>query len=283
MTLEEILAEHYYDYEVPLNLLSQYKLEEVLKNSIELARKELEGTSVDFHRFGTIAASLLISVNAILKGISNPVEKCYLEVVISEIANHLLIKIMARSKSPERLISQVKFALESTSKINGYDFNALATLLKLNQEKLILRNNSMANEKSIFYYRWNGRPAELNEMITSLKSNSWILSSRDFHKLFTNHNDFELRVKCSSEKAVDLLALFDVLKDAHLIAPKGGKGHFHPLKLYLVDLENNFLYKYHPKTIKNRAKRKKAEWDTKVKNAQKLISGFKVDVTLKVP
>ncbi|MBT1697141.1 hypothetical protein KK083_09665 [Fulvivirgaceae bacterium PWU4] len=280
LTIEGIMSKLFYNDEKPIQLLRKHNLEELFNNSIQVIKLEVEKRPIDFGKFRDIASSVLVSVNSKLREITDPYEKGYLELILKEVADYLLSKITSAAGNSGKLIIEIISALETTSLLNGYNFEALIALLQLNRKGSKYLASRLDGS---FYYQWNGNDNDLNELIQTLKAEGWIANTRDFKKLFTNHGDQNLRIAFSPGKIYELLALFDELKSNGLITPRGCKGHFYPLRRYLVDLENNFLFENDPKTAKMIAKRNRSKWEKMTNTAKSWISGFKVQKNTKLP
>lgn len=279
MSLAEILKELFYDDEMPLTLLKKHHLEDTFEKSIDLIKIEIEKKPVDFGKFRDIASNVLVSVNTKLREITEPIEKRYVELLLKEVAVCLLSKITKTTNS-ERLLAEIYSALETTSSIKGYNFEALVALLKLNQKGSKFMTSRLSGT---FYYDWNASDSDLTDMIQSLKSHGWITTVKDFRSLFTNHGNENLQIQFESTKISDLIALFEVLKSKKLITPRGCKGHFYPLKRYLVNLEKELLIKNDPKVLKMMAKRNKDNWEKMIKNASLLVLDYKINNKVKLP
>jgi len=280
MSLKEILQEHFYDCERPLALLKKHNLEELFENSVQVIRIEIQKEPIDFAKFRVIASNVLVAVNTKLRDINDSYEKGYLENIAREVAVHLLSKISMSAGNAARLMGEIKSGLETTSSLNGYNFEALIALLKLNNESSRVTGSRLNGP---FYYEWKGSPNDLDDLVQNLKSAGWISSVKQFRKLFTNHRGETLQIPFNPERLHDVLALFDVLKAKKLITPKGSKGHFHSLRCYLVDFENKVLIKEDPKTIKMIAKRDTENWEKLIINATRKVAGYKVAQPAKLP
>jgi hypothetical protein len=280
MSLPEIMAELFYNDEMPLILLKKHNLEDLFEKSIQVIKVEIQKKPIDFGKFRDVASNVLVTVNSKLREIDDPLERRYLESILRQVAEHLLSKITKSASDSGRLIKEIRSALETTASLKGYNFEALVALLSLNQKASKYMTSRLSGS---FYYKWNASDHDLSDLIQTLKSAGWIYSLKDFRTLFSDHGDEGLMVQFNKVKVVDLLALFDVLKSKALITPKGCKGHFYPLKRYLVDLENNLLIQNDPKTIKMVAKRNHENWKKLNKNALTWVSGYKTSITNKLP
>jgi hypothetical protein len=279
MSIQEIMTELFYNNEKPLELLRKHDLEELFDRSIQVIKAEIQKKPIDFGKFRDIASNVLVTVNSKLREISDPLEKGYLELILKEIADYLLSKVTTSFTDSGRLISEIRSALETTSSLKGYDFEALVALLRLNSSSKYLSSRLSGT----FYYEWKGKQSDLSDLIETLKSSGWITSVKNFRKLFVAHGDPSLNIEFSRTKRNDLIALFDVLKAQGLITPKGCKGHFYPLKRYLVDLEGKRLFETDPKTLKMLAKRNQKKWEGIVKNVKSLVDGYMLRQGLRLP
>jgi hypothetical protein len=279
MNFEHILQELFHDPERPLALLRKHKLELLFINSIELISDEIKQRTIDFSKVRDIACNILITVNTRLRDIQDENERGRLEQIAKEVAEYLLMNLLSSSKSSSRILAEITSGLAITSKLNGYNFEALVALLKLSRKsslfKLPLRGG--------YSYSWKGNENDLDDLLRNMKDAGWITSVKAFKTIFTDHNSEVLNIAFAKEKRTDLLALFDVLKVKGLISPKGGKGHFHPLRVHLVDLENNFLFDSDPKTIKHIAKRNKQNWARMGKNAELWVTNFSIQQRSRLP
>jgi hypothetical protein len=279
MNFEQILRDLFHDPEKPLALLRRHKLELLFINSIELISNEIKQRAIDFGKVRDVASTVLVTVNSRLREIEDENERSRLEQIAKEIAEFLLMNLLNSSKSSNKVLSEITAALQTTSKLNGYNFEALVALLKLSRRSAIFK----LPLKGGYSYRWNGDESDLDDLLRNMKDAGWIVSLKSFKTLFSDHKAELLNVQFTREKLCDLLALFDVLKDRHLISPRGGKGHFHPLTVHLVDLDNNVLVDRSPKTIKNIAKRNKQNWAKMVGNAETWVATYKVQARLRLP
>jgi hypothetical protein len=279
MNFEQILRELFHDPEKPLALLRKHKLELLFINSIELISEEIKQTTIDFGKVRDIASTVLVTVNSRLREIEDENERGRLEQIAKEIAEYLLMNLLNSSKSSNKILLEITAALQTTSKLNGYNFEALVAILKLSRKSAIFK----LPLRSGYSYKWNGPETDLDDLLRNMKDAGWIGSSKSFKTLFTDHKAEVLNIPYAKEKLCDLLALFDVLKNRKLISPKGGKGHFHPLTVHLVDLDNNFLLDRSPKTIKSIAKRNKENWARMIKNAEIWVAAYKVKERSRLP
>jgi hypothetical protein len=279
MNIETILKDLYSEIEMPLQILRKYELETVLNNSIREIKKQLNESPSNFSAFRDIASSILVSINGILRHIEDPLEKSYLEILLKDIAVYLLENAESNVSNPEKFVAEIISSLQTASSIHGYNFEALVALLKLNKAghlKLIFQNSGKQ-----YHYEWMGSKADLDELLATMLSEQWINSIKDFRKIFSDHRVDNLGIKFSRLKLKELIVLFDLLKEKDLIRPKGGKGHFHPLKVHLVDLEKDILFTRDPKVVKMIAKRNEEKWASAVKIIEKWLEGFKQKVTLR--
>lgn len=272
MTLDQILYELFADKETPISLLKRYNLYNVLNNGISLIKNATDNHPVDASKFREISASILVSVNSRLVVVTDPAEKQHLELLISEIVQYLLRKVIERIDQPNVLLNYLKESLQTASSINGYDFEALRNLLKLNHYQSTL---PIIKHGGIFYYDWLGKDYDLTDLADNLKAEKSLVSVKDFKRLFTNHNDHSLKVQFSRSNIPFLLALFDELKFRKLIFPKGNKGHFHPLRAYGVDFENKLLIDREPKTIKYIAQKNPEKWRQYLDKVKSWIGSYK--------
>lgn len=279
MDIEQILRELFHDPEKPLGLLRRHQLERLFENSIDLVKREIEQHNIDFGKVRDIATNILVTVNTRLREIPDKNERGYLEQITKEVAQYLLTKLLSSSSSSAKLLSEITSALQTSAKLHGYNFEALVALLKISKKSLSIK----WPQRNGFYYQWNCSDNDLDELLANIKSAGWIESTKSFKKLFTDHKTQHLNIQFAKENKVELLALFDVLKDQGLISPKGGKGHFHPLTIHLVDLENKFLFLRDPKTDKNVAKRNGQNWSRMITNGQLWVKGFKTRPTSRLP
>ncbi|HRK55450.1 MAG TPA: hypothetical protein PK185_16165 [Cyclobacteriaceae bacterium] len=274
MTLEQILGDLFFRNEEPLRLLRKHGLDLVLSNSIQLIKLEIDKPKIDFTKFGLLASNILISVNSKLKNITDPIEKGYLELILKDVTEYLINKVVQKSYKPERLIQEISHSLKIASSINNYSYEALIRLLKIENPNIGF-NPQSNNVNGTFHYEWKGYPHDLDELVDALKYEGWIPSVKEFKKLFKNHEG-NLKIQFARDKINELLALFDELKARKLIKPKGGRGHFHALSIYLVDLENSILFERPPKIVKMIAKRNNNYWQNIIKTAKELVVTYKV-------
>lgn len=272
MSIDQILEELFADKATPISLLKKYNLYDVLNNGISLIKNTTDNHPVDAYKFREISASILVSVNSRLGGVADSAEKQHLELLISEVVQYLLRKVIERIGQPNVLITYLKESLQTASSINGYNFEALRNLLKLNHYETTV---PIRKPVGIFYYDWLGKDYDLADLADNLKADQSVSSVKDFKRLFKNHNDHSLKVQFSRPNLPFLLALFDELKFRKLIFPKGNKGHFHALRTYGVDFENKLLIDREPKTIKYIAQKNPEKWQQYVDKAKSWTDSYK--------
>lgn len=275
MSLDQILSQLFVDKEVPLLLLRKYNLQDILNKGILAVKAAMDKQPLNSSSMREIAASILVAVNSKLGGISDPSEKQHIELILRDIAQHLLEKkIIPSSNQPGELIRDVRSSLETTAAIHDYNSEALFKVLKLDQ--IEAKFPTIQKSNGIYHYEWLGKLHHLDELSNNLKHEKTILSVKDFKKLFEKHDNPLLKVQFEKQSLHFLLALFDELRNRKLLLPKGNKGHFHPLKAYGVDFENNILIKKSPKTIKFTAKKNAEKWEKHVNKAKSWTGGFKL-------
>ena len=80
-----------------------------------------------------------------------------------------------------------------------------------------------------------------------------------------------------------LVVLFDELKRRKLIVPKGCNGHFHPLRVYGIDFNGNFLITTEPKLIKAALKKDVEKLEILQNKANDWLTGIVPRITSKLP
>jgi hypothetical protein len=271
MTLESIIDDLYQDKERSIQLLKRHNLYDILENVIKDLNQTIEKKPFDAVRTPEIAATFLTAINSRLSTIQDPDQKQHLELVLRDIGQDLMRKIVPVAKQPKKVFNGIKSALQSAASINGYNFPALTKLLKM--ETL---ESELVSDAAIYYYSWKGKNEDLDELAENLKADNLLQSVREFKRLFNKHNDPNLQVRFAKEGLEFLLALFDELKSRKLISPKGNKGHFQPIRAYAVDFENNILIDKSPKTIKYIAQRDAENWSKLTLKAKNWTSGFRL-------
>src|SRR5690349_21460383 len=128
MSIEQILKQRFIDNDQPILLLRTHNLEGFFNNCIRIVKEEIEKQPIDFVKFREIASSVLISVNSTLQQIKDPKEKGYLEVIVAEVADYLLTRIIKPNRISPQLINEIIAALQTTSELKGYNFEALVAL-----------------------------------------------------------------------------------------------------------------------------------------------------------
>jgi hypothetical protein len=277
MYLHNLLEEVFQDKDTALILLKKYDLIEALEKAIDAIKKVLDKPPVSVSSLAGLAPSVLFAVNSRLGSVNDSTDKLNLEILVSDVAHHLIKKLMDECKQPVTALREIKNALKSATDFGIYNFDSLLTLLKYDVlEKLYYKDET-------YWYDWQGKLHELDELSDKLKKLKNIKSVKDFKKLFESHNNPELRVELSSDSAPFLIALFDELKDKELIIPRGGTGHFHPLRVYGFNPKGEFLMKNEPRFIKKNAKRHPKKWAKIENKAKELVAPIMTLATSRPP
>lgn len=277
MYLDLLLDEVFQDKETPLALLRKYDLVSVLEKTIQSIGKELSHSPIAITRLVGLAPSVLFLINNQLAKITDQKDKGELELLMADVTNHLIKKLMDKCNQPATALKEIKSSLETASDINAFNFGALLHLLKYDNLELTYK------EDETYWYDWMGKLHELDELADKLRKQGIIKSVKDFKQLFKAHGNSKLKVQFSKDSPPFLIALFDELKIKGIIIPRGGTGHFHPLKIYGVTFENKVLIKNEPKAIKRNAKRKPEKWERIENNAKDLIAPLVAPITSRSP
>ena len=277
MYLHNLLEEVFQDRDTALALLKKYDLIEALEKAIDAIKKVLEKPPVSVASLVGLAPSVLFAINSRMGSVNDPIDKLNLEILVSDVAHHLIKKLIDECKQPATALREIKNALRSAADFGIYNFDALLTLLKYD----VLEK--MYSKDETYWYDWNGKLHELDELSDKLKKLKVIKSVKDFKKLFEPHNNSELRVEFSSDSAPFLISLFDELKSKGLIVPRGGTGHFHPLRVYGIDPKGEFLMEKEPRFIKKNAKRHLKKWEKIENKAKELVAPIMTPATSRPP
>jgi hypothetical protein len=282
MYIFQLVGEVYPDKEAPLELLTKYDLEQLLEKAILKIKLVLENPPVTTLSVISLAPSVLLSVNARLKNVPNLNHKRHLEMMIADIASHLIEEMIKKSNQPASALKQLKTALKDAAELEGYDFNALLSLLRYKHlEETYVKDKPVMVET--YWLAWKGKPHELDYIAKKLSKKGWIKSTREFRHLFEEHNDSSLKVMFAREGLHFLLVLFDELKSKKLIVPKGCNGHFHPLKVYAIDFDKNVLIISEPKLIKAALKKDSEKLQNLREIASEWLRGINPITTSKLP
>jgi hypothetical protein len=152
MTLESIIGDLYQDKERSIELLKRYKLYDILDNVIKDLNEILGKKPFDAARMPEIAATFLTAINSKVSTVQDPDQKQHLELVLRDIGQDLMRKIVPVAKQPKKVFDGIKSALQSAARINGYNFPALIKLLRLDTLESELSSNG-----AIYYYTWKGK------------------------------------------------------------------------------------------------------------------------------
>jgi hypothetical protein len=277
MYLDSLLAEVFQDKETPLILLRKYELDGLLEKAVHSIDGILSNPPVSVTSLVGLAPSVLVLINSRLSRVTDAKDKGELELLMAEVSAHLLKKLLAKSKQPATALREIKNSLETASSLHEFKFEALLNLLNFDNLEASFK------EDETYWYEWTGKPHELDELAERLRRQGVIKSVKSFKELFKNHGDSTLQVHFAKERLSFVIALFDELRSKGLIVPRGGTGHFHPLKVYGVDLENKVLIKNEPKSIKKNAKKKPEIWEKAENWAKDLVGSIVPAATSKSP
>jgi hypothetical protein len=272
--LSNILRELYLnDIEVPLSLLKQYSLERVLENVSQEVYSFKQPPST--LKVAMLAGNLLMDVNPKLQKISALRDKMYIELLIKEIGNKLVHRLIGLSGKPSEVVSHIRYGLESACQTGNYRFNALLAILQFDELEKTYGKVAPPSD-TIYYYEWNKQRGLIDILTQELKDHGIISSAKDFRKLFEPSIEPDLRVVIDKKQLPLLIAIIDELKESMTITPRGGKGHFHPISTRAVDLEGQTLFKSSPKNVKSIAKKNKQKWKETVEKAKSILNRAKV-------
>ena len=277
MYLDDLLEEVFQDKETPNAILRKYDLVDVLEKTIQSISKELNHSAISITRLVGLAPSVLFLINNRLAKITNQEDKKELEFLMAEVTNHLIKKLLAKCDQPATALKEIKVALETASDINAFNFGALLQILKYDNLEVTYK------EDETYWYDWCGKLHELDGLAEKLRRHGLIKSVKDFKELFKAHGNAKLKVQFSKDSVPFLIALFDELKIKGLIIPRGGTGHFHPLKIYGMTFENKVLIKGEPKSIKRNTKRKPEKWERIENKAKDLVTPIAHSITSRSP
>jgi len=277
MYLDDLLEEVFQDKETPNALLRKYDLVSVLEKAIQSIGKELNHSAISITRLVGLAPSVLFLINNRLAKITDTEDKEKLEFLMAEVTSHLIKKLMEKCDQPATALKEIKNSLETASDLYAFNFGALLKLLNYDNLELTYK------EDETFWYDWLGKLHELDELADKLRRQGVIKSVKDFKELFKAHGNSKLKVQFSRDSPPFLIALFDELKINGLIIPRGGTGHFHPLKIYGVTFENKVLMKNEPKSIKRNTKRKPEKWERIENKAKDLVIPIAAQITSRSP
>ena len=184
-------------------------------------------------------------------------------------------KKSALGKGLSALLENADTDVTSKTGVTG-STGVVGSVAQIQLDQIEAKFPTIQKSNGIYHYEWLGKLHHLDELSNNLKHEKTILSVKDFKKLFEKHDNPLLKVQFEKQSLHFLLALFDELRNRKLLLPKGNKGHFHPLKAYGVDFENNILIKKSPKTIKFTAKKNAEKWEKHVNKAKSWTGGFKL-------
>jgi hypothetical protein len=251
---EKIIRVNYANADELIQLVRSIDLE----NVINIALKQIEAAikSGDKQKLINISGIILTSVNSKIQTLINSGDKVKVEYLLADIFQDFLSQIPINEDN-KSILYQIQDSLKTTCELNNYDFNSLVSLLNLEKHLILLPKH----EKRGLYYFWNGKSEELDGLVREIYDKGWINSVKEFKRLFKPVTS-DLMVHCNQNKMNEILLLFQVLKETHLIQPKGkgSSGHFSPLVQYSVDNDENFLFKKSPNRIHEIMKRNMSKY-----------------------
>ena len=268
MQLVDLLEEVYpYDKEVPLELLRKYDFETILNKAIQKILTAQGNPQLASIILISYAPSVFLSVNNRLKGIIDQVHKGLLEMLIADVLSHLIEDSLKISNRPATDLRSLKVSLENASDLEGYDFPAVLQLLKYEKlETTYTKDKPLAVDT--FWYNWRAKPHELDSIAKKLIRQGSIKSVRDFRELFDDHKNPNLRVMFANDVVHFLVVLFD---------------DFHPLRVYGIDFNGNFLITTEPKLIKAALKKDVEKLEILQNKANDWLTGIVPRITSKLP
>ncbi len=277
MYFHNLLEDVFQDRDKALALLKKYDLESALEKAVDQINDVLSKPPVSVLSLVRLAPIILFAVNSRMASITDPVDKLNLEMMVSDVAHHLIKRMLKECRQPKTALQEIKASLRTAADFGRYNFDALLGLLQYDVlEKLYLKDET-------YWYEWNGLIHELDILADGLKSLRVIKSVKDFKRLFDRHDNAQLHVQFSDNCAPFLIAVFDELKNKKLITARGGTGHFHPLSSYGYNSKDEFLMKTEPRFIKKNAKRNPEKWKKLENKAKELVEPLKAPATSKPP
>lgn len=279
MQLNDLLKDIYQDEEIPVQLLVKYGLESVLDTIVQKVTNILQTLPVPNGRIVSLAPMAAVLINSSLREVPTGNDKDKLVYLAAEVSNHLFRKLIESSEQPVAAIRDIRKSLEDACELNKYNLDDLLEKIRFNEietqySKSIAISLPFFNKKKkgIYWYDWIGKRNLLNKLSHKLQRQGYIFSVREFKKLFKQHGDPELRVRFKIGCAPFMIALFEELKIAEFIIPKGSRpnAYFHALHTYGVDFAGEKWMKSEPKSTKTIAKRNKENW-IKIENSAKAI------------
>ncbi|CAM1352292.1 hypothetical protein [Tenacibaculum ascidiaceicola] len=248
--IEQILEEIYSnDIKLAVESLKKYQLYEIIQKSTSiLEEKKEKPVKVITH----LAGVFLSSVNKKIINIDNLEDKMFLKCLISDIGVYLIKDQFKKNKIDKFDIKEINNQLKTVCELENYDFYELKSLLNLEHIYDFLE---VSDEKSVgqtSYYEWLADPNVFHEVIGNLKSEKMIDSVKDFKKLFTSN---PVKIKFNVQHKDFLVVFIDYLFQKKYLKTKIKRGHFTPIKNFVVDHENNFLFNGKVKYDKARIKK----------------------------
>lgn len=253
--LETKISESYSNAENLISLLRKIDLENTINTAISKIESALKTN--DSSKIISISGIVLSSINNKLSLLKDENDKKSIEYLLADIFQDYLNSIVQLANGQE-ILSQIDENLKSTCELHGYDHSAMVKIFNIEKHIVLLPK---LNVDKRLYYKWNGQLEELDELAKDILDKKWILSVKEFKRLF-RPIEGGLQIRCNKEKKDELLLLFQVLKEYCLIQPKGkgNSGHFAPFVTYAIDNEENYLFEKEINKHHDLMKRKMPEY-----------------------
>lgn len=202
-TIYNIINEHFLSEEKKqiLFLFKKHDVFEIVTKSVIQLEKQLsESKDLSIPAVASSSSNFLVAVNTKIYKIKNQTERRQIQESVAEIGVRILLSIV--KKYPDHaadLFKEIKGALMNTAELFGFNFNDIADLMKIEylEELATITGKQQAEEikkipeSTIPAIIW-AEVVAIDYLLSELKSRKWILSIKEFSKLF-NNNDTRLR------------------------------------------------------------------------------------------
>lgn len=244
------LSKKYENSDEIYELLKKFNLEKVVLNAIQQIDNKLINNKID--DLPKISGIILNDINALISNVKNQDDKIKLEYFLSDLFQDYILQI-SKNPNSQRIISEIIESIRTACEYRGYNYTELERLLALEKQTIVVKK--FTND---FYYEWQSKEQELDEIAKDLVDKKFCYSVKEFKKLFTLEPSY---VRFNRKFKDEIILFFQILKEKKLIIPrgKGNSGHFTAFVKYAMDNENKFfiqnkINKEHERIKKNPSK-----------------------------
>ena len=181
--LRKYINNNFFQSDKIIEICEKYELIGTIENIQIAISKKID--KQEYKLLSQNAGLFLNTINPKLSNIKDEGDKRIIESLLVELVQPYLHEIFKNDDSGE-IYKELKNSLELACELNGYKKDHLFATLNIEKYGLLKPKNNTIR----YYYTWNLKMFELDELSRVLKGNRILISSRnDFLSLFDNELD----------------------------------------------------------------------------------------------